>query len=178
MSRADRHILLEFPTSSQMLEALTQLRAAGFEEFETYTPWPVSGIDDALKLPKSPVPKIVLLAGLTGGLIAYLIQWWTNAVNFPLIVGNRPPHAAPAFILITFETTVLFAGLSSLFAVLALSGLPKLWHPTFEADGFESASIDAFWIEVTVHDEPLGEQRAREIAGPLGATKIVEMVRE
>lgn len=178
MSKSDRHLLLEFPSPETMLEALSQLRAAGFREFETYTPWPVSGIDEALELPKSPVPRIVLIAGLTGAVVAYLIQWWTNAVDFPLIVGNRPAHAAPAFVLITFETTVLFAGLASLFSVLALSGLPKLWHPTFEVDGFQSASIDAFWIEVVVHDEPLDEQKAREIAAPLGATKIVELVRE
>lgn len=177
MSRAERHLLLEFPTSESMLEAIANLRAAGFNQLETYTPWPVSGIDEALNLPKSPVPRIVLFAGLAGAIIAYLIQWWTNAIDFPLIVGNRPAHAAPAFILITFETTVLFAGLASLLAVLALSGLPKLWHPVFEAEGFESASVDAFWIEVKLQGEPLNEKRIREIVAPSGVTKIVEMMR-
>jgi hypothetical protein len=166
-------LLVEFAEAGAMLAALAQLRDAGFERLETYTPWPVKGVDEALGLPKSPVPRAVLIAGLVGAATAYLIQWWTNAWDYPLDVGGRPAHAAPAFVLITFETTVLFAGLTALVAVLACSGLPRLWHPVFEVDAFKSASIDRFWIGLESGETALDVERVRGIVAPLGATLVV-----
>ena len=146
-------VLVEFAHEETLLEAVRHLRREGLE-VETYTPWPVEGLDEALQLPPSPLPKYVLIAGLLGAATAWLIQWWTNAVDYPLDVGARPPNAVPAFVLITFETTVLFAGLTAFFATVLLAGLPRLWHHVFEVDAFQSASIDGFWLEAMTDDLP------------------------
>lgn len=144
-------VLVELANEEALLEAVRKLRHDGLS-VETYTPWPVEGLDEALDLPPSPIPKLVLAAGVCGAVVAWLIQWWTNAVDYPLNVGDRPPHAVPAFVLITFETTVLFAGLTAFVATLLLAGLPRLWHHAFEVDAFKSASIDGFWVEAMTDD--------------------------
>lgn len=165
-------VLLEFTSADDLLQAARRLRDADLHLVEAYTPWPVPEVEDILKLRKSTVPRVVLFSGLAGALTAYLIQWWTNALNYPLHVGARPAHALPAFILITFETTVLFAGLSAFFSILYFSRLPRLWHPLFEIDAFKSASIDGFWIEVHANTED-GSANIRAIGLSSGARRIV-----
>jgi hypothetical protein len=145
-------LLAEFEHPEPMLAALHHLRKQGYRRLDAFTPWPVQGTDEALDLPRSPVAMTVLIAGLVGAAFAYLIQWYVNAEVYPLIVGARPAHAAPAFVPITFETTVLFAGIAALVAVFVCSGLPRLWDPVFEVPGFERASIDRFWVGIDAAD--------------------------
>ncbi len=86
----------------------------------------------------------------------YSLQWWINVIDLPLNIGGRPLHSAPAFIPITFEMAVLFASAAALFSALVLGGLPSLWHPVFEIDGFERASVDRFWLGIDPGDPALG----------------------
>jgi len=140
-------LFAEFGSADALERAVDHLRALGYTELEAYTPFPLRHLDQRLGLRRSKVPLFVLAAGLTGAGVGYLVQWWCTAVDFPLDVGGRPLHSAPAFIPITFESAVLFASLTAFVAVLALARLPRLWHPVFEIDGFERASIDRFWLE-------------------------------
>jgi hypothetical protein len=53
----------------------------------------------------------------------------------------------PAFIIPAYEWTILFAGLSAAFGMLALNGLPQLYHPGFNAPNFRSgATTDKFFL--------------------------------
>lgn len=166
-------ILAEFAAPEEMLTALSALRKSGYRQLDAFTPWPVKGLDEALSLPRSPVAKIVLICGLLGAVTGYGIQWLVNAQLYPLIVGARPPHAAPAFVLITFETTVLFAGLSALVGCFALCGLPRLWDPVFEVEGFERASIDRFWIGVDERDGAFDRFKLEAELLRMGALQVV-----
>src|SRR5690554_6003279 len=112
-------LLAEFEGPEAMLEGARRLRARGLTRLDSFSPWPVHGLEEALGTPPSPVARIVLVAGLCGAALAYWIQWVTSAVLYPLNVGGRPLHSAPAYVLITFETTVLFGGFAALFSVLA-----------------------------------------------------------
>jgi hypothetical protein len=102
-------------------------------------------------------------------------------VDYPLNVGGRPYHSAPAFIPITFEMAVLFAATAALVSAIVLGGLPRLWHPVFEVDGFERATIDRFWLAVCAGDAAIdpalapAEARARAVQalGGAGALRVV-----
>lgn len=168
-----RRILIELGTPEALVPVIARLRALGFRELDAHTPWPVKGVEEALGLPRSPVARRTLIAGLLGALTAYLIQWWTNAVDYPLDVGGRPAHAAPAFVLITFETTVLFAGITAFLSVFRLSRLPRFWNPLTEVDAFRSATIDRFWISVADAEPPLPPDRLRSELEPLGARQVL-----
>ena len=148
-----RLVLAEFAEPEPMVEAARKLRDSGREGLDAYSPYPVHGIDDALKLPRSKVPLVALIAGLSGAAGGYVLQWWTNAVDYELNVANRPPHAWPTNIPVTFESGVLVCVLTLFFGSLFyFFGLPRTYHPVFEAEEFRSASLDKFWISAEMKD--------------------------
>src|SRR5262249_7661475 len=82
--------IAEFDSAEALLEGLRRARAYGFTRFDAYTPYPVHGLDAAMGMKRSGLPWIVLAMGLAGGTFGFLLQWWTGAVNYPLIIGGKP----------------------------------------------------------------------------------------
>src|SRR5262249_10929689 len=138
--RPMKHALLaEFEAPEPMLRAIYRLRELGCRELDAFTPYPIHGIDQALGQKRSPINWLVLPFWVTAAAGAYALQWFCNAYDYPLNVGGRPLHSAPAFIPITFEMGVLGASLGGVLLLFLLAGLPELYHPVFTVDGFESA---------------------------------------
>ena len=159
-------VLGEFSSPDAMVAALSTMREAGHPLVESFTPYPVRGVPEALRLPRPKVPLITLCGALVGASGAYLMQWWMNAVDFRINVGGRPPHSPPSFIPITFELAVLIGSLSAFFGMWALLGLPRPHHPVFELERFRSAAIDRFWVGVVETDVERAEAagtRLREL---------------
>ena len=167
----------EFADERHFAGAVALLRDEGYTKIETYTPYPVERVERVLPEPPSLLPPLVFLAGVGGALVGYWIQWFANAVSYPLDIGGRPAHAAPAFFIPTFEATVLSAGIAAFVGLWALLRLPRPWHPMFEAEGFERASIDHFWIAVDLSD-PRGDRsltwQALERLEPLRVVSVPE----
>jgi hypothetical protein len=170
-----RVLLGEFDSADGCARAISTLRARGYSELDAYLPYPDKSVEDALALPRSPLPKYVLAFGILGALVGYTILWWTQNVDYPLDVGSHPTNAIPAYIGITFETAVLFACSGAFFGLLRLCRLPKLWHPVFELEGFERASIDRFFVVVgrDTNATPTDELEAE--LGRLGALRSVTL---
>jgi hypothetical protein len=145
-------VVAEFESATALVAAARAARAHGLTKVEAYTPLPIEEVAEALHVPPSPLPVIVLVAGLFGGSAGYLLQYWTSAVAYPLNVGGRPLHSAIYFIPITFECTVLAAALAAVFGLLALSRLPEPYHPLFNVPRFALASKDAFFLCVRATD--------------------------
>jgi len=146
-----RYVLAEFEREGVILEAARALRGKGHEALDIHSPYPLHGTDEALGLKRSTVPLVALAAGVTGAVSGYLLQYGTVAFLWPLNVGNRPPHSAPAFIPVTFELGVLFAALAIFGGLLfAYFRFPRVHHPVFEVEAFRSASIDALWLSAEV----------------------------
>ena len=165
-------ILGEFGTSSALLKAAEQLRGEGHTRLDTYSPYPLDGSSEALGLPRSKIPLIGLAAGLSGATLGYVIQWLTNAVDWPLNVGGRPPHSAPTFIPITFESGVLLSALSIFFGLWLILRLPQPYHPVFDLEEFRTASIAGFWLSVeSVQAAAEKEQLVRRLRS-LGAVQV------
>jgi len=145
-------VLGEFSTSGALLKAARDLRARRSERIETYSPYPLHGASEALRLKRSKVPLLALVGGLGGATFAYLVQFLTNAVDWPINVGGRPPHSAPAFVPITFESGVLFSSFFIFFGLWALLRLPQPYHPAFDVDAFRSASSHGFWLSIEAEE--------------------------
>ena len=129
----------------------------------------------ALKLPRSKVPLVALIAGVSGAGGGYVLQWWTNAVNYPINVANRPLHAWPTNIPVTFESGVLACALTLFFGSLFyFFGLPRTYHPVFEAEEFRSASLDRFWISAELNEGEGPEELQRTLLG-LGARRVKQV---
>ena len=174
-------VMAEFASGPALLDGVRALRTAGATRLDAFTPYQVAGLDELLGVRRSWLGWIVLAAGLAGGGAAYLLQWWINVVDYPLDIGGRPYHSAPAFLPITFEMAVLFASAAALISAIALGGLPRLWHPVFEVDGFDRATIDRFWIAVGPGDpvltsdarDPEARRRIGIALGAAGALRVL-----
>ena len=143
-------VFVEFAAAEEAIRAIDALVGLGYLDIETYAPFPLTSQD-------AHAPRGSLTLGLlasAGGLFAlsgaYVIQWFANAGSYPLNIGGRPAHAAPAFVPATFESLCLGAVMAVFLGFLLLERLPRLWQPIFNIDGFERASIDRFWVVVNL----------------------------
>ena len=166
-------LMAEFSSGDALLGGIRALRDCGVSRFDAFTPYEVPGLQELLGVRRSWLTWIALAVGLAFGGGAYLLQWWINVVDYPLNIGGRPYHSAPAFIPITFEMAVLFGGAAALISAIVLGGLPRLWHPVFEVDGFERASIDRFWVAVGAGDAALDRDRITAALTSAGALRVV-----
>jgi hypothetical protein len=151
-------LVAEFDRPGRLLAATQAVREAGYSQVETYSPFPVEGVPEALAFKDNAVPIATLIGGLLGAAAGYGVQAYAN-LDFPLNVGGRPLLAWPAFMLITFETLVLGAVVAGVVTMLIRNRLPKLHHPMFDLDAFALASSDSFFLAVGA-DDPRFERRA------------------
>ena len=171
-----RFVLGEFSKPEACVEAARTLHAQGVPGLDAYSPYPLHGIDEALELPPSKVPLVALVGGLLGVAGGYVMQWWMNGVDYPINVGNRPPHGFWTNIPITFECGILLAVLAIFFSsIFGFFQLPRTYHPVFESEQFRTASLDRFWISVETGDEAaIADLEAKLRAA--GATRIHTVV--
>lgn len=168
-------LLAEFRTPGEMLEAIAKLRSEGYRELNTYSPFPVPGAEQHLSAGRSNLPKFVFGGGLAGAVLGYWIQWFANVWDYPQNVGGRPLHAVAAFIPATFEACVLGAAVAAFVGLLVALRLPQPWHPVFEVDGFERASIDRFWVAIDGEDPQFDAERSRRILAELDPLRVVRV---
>jgi hypothetical protein len=168
-------LLAEFTTPEAVLSAARQVHEAGYIRAETYAPFPVDGLPQALGFDRTAVARVVLIGGLCGASGAFFMMWFANVIHLPWNIGGRPPNSWPAFIPITFEMGVLFAALCAVIGMLAMNGLPQPHHPVFNAPNFQLASRDRFFLCVEADDprfDPDDTRRFLESLDPLTVTEV------
>lgn len=165
-------VLGEFPTAEHLTAAAHAAREAGYRRMDAYSPFPVEGLADALGARRSRLPLIVLIGGICGGLIGYLMQYYMVVVSYPLNIGGRPLHTWPAFVLVTFELTILGAALSAVLGMLALNGLPRPYHPLFNVPEFNLASQNRFFLCIEATDPQFDVPNASDFLARIGSTHV------
>lgn len=140
-------LLAELGTAAQRPEATRRMTKLGYRDLDAFSPYPIEAVKGGVSLRRSPIALLMFGGGVLGAVLGYGLQWWTNGVDYPLNVGGFPAHSPPAFIPPTFETMALSSLRSpGSSASSTPSGLPRLWHPVFEVDGFERATVDWFFL--------------------------------
>lgn len=165
-------ILAEFATPADLYHACERVRDAGFTRWDAHTPFPVHGLESAMGLRRSPLPWIVLVLGLAGAGLGFLLQWWVHTDAYPLVISGKPFNAWPAFIPITFEVAILFAALGAVFGMLGLNRLPMHHHPLFRSTVFERVTDDAFFISIESWDPRFDPAATRKLLESLGARGV------
>ncbi len=157
-------ITAEFASSEALIAVARRLRLNGFRRLDAYTPFPVEGLDEMIHPPRAPwIPLLILLGGIVGAVYSFFLQYWAAVLSYPINVGGRPFNSWPAFVVPSFEVTVLFAVAAALFALLLFCGLPRLYHPIFDVPDFERASQDRFFLSVEASDPHFDIERLRDI---------------
>jgi len=168
-------VMAEFDNPTALVNAAREARARGYRKLDAYSPFPVEALTEALHLPKSKLPLIVLIGGILGGLTGYLMQYYVTVIYFPINIAGRPLHSWPMYIVITFELTILFAALSAVFGLLAVCGLPMPYHPTFNVPRFALASRNRFFLCIEAADPLFDRKTTEEFLESLDAREVSEV---
>jgi mono/diheme cytochrome c family protein len=170
-------LLAEYETPWQLVDASKKVRDARYQRWDTFTPFPIHGIDQAMGIKMTILPWIVLAAGITGLITGTALQLWTNGVDYPWIVSGKPFFSIPANVPIMFEMTVLFSGITTLVAMLVLNGLPQPAHPLDFKERFARATNDRFFLLVEASDAKFDEKETRALLAATGPV-VLDEVRE
>ncbi len=156
-------ILAEYDTPTAVVKASKKVRDAGYTRWDTYTPFPIHGIDKAMGIQMTKLPWIVICAALMGLATAIVLQWWTNAVDYKWIISGKPFWSWPANVPIMFELTVLFSAFATLGGMLALNNLPLPSHPLDLKERFRRVSDDKFFLLIEARDPKFDESSTRKL---------------
>jgi len=100
-------ILAEFNNPKELIDVSKKVVELGYDKFDTYSPFPIHGIDKAMKLEKSKLGWIVLGHGLLGFTAAVSMMFFMSAIDYPINISGKPFFNAPAWVPVTFELTIL-----------------------------------------------------------------------
>lgn len=177
-------VLAEFEDVNGLMAAATRVRDAGFQRWESYTPFPVHGLDDAMGHKPTILPWIVLVCGLTGLVSGVLLVWWTNATSFDVpyalrgydfITSGKPVFSFPANVPPIFELTILFSAFGAFFGMLAMNLLPRFYHPVFRSARFERVTQDRFFIGIEAADASFDREATAQLLRDAGASHVEEV---
>ncbi|MGZ6971540.1 MAG: DUF3341 domain-containing protein [Thermoanaerobaculia bacterium] len=168
-------VIAEFANADGLLHAVHATRKEGYQVVEAYTPYPIEELNDAIGHGPSRVPLLVLLGGIAGGLFGFGLQYWTSVIDYPLNIGGRPYNSWVSFIPITFECTILFAGIAAVLGMLVLNGLPMPYHPVFSVPRFQLASRDRFFLMILARDPRFRAGDTFRFMETLGASHVSDV---
>jgi hypothetical protein len=168
-------IMAEFDSPSDLVAAARRTYEAGYQKIDAYSPFPIEELAEAIGFHHNAVPLVVLIGGLVGCVSGYALQYWVSVITYPINVGGRPFHSWPAFIVVTFEMTILFAGLAAVLGMLALNGLPMPYHPVFNVPRFAFATKDRFFLMIFSTDSKFNTLETRRFLESLSPRSISEV---
>ena len=168
-------LLAEFEQPDDLLAAARRTYAEGYRRLDAYSPLPIHGLAAAIGFPQTNLPIATFVCGLIGGLCGYGLQYWVHVVEYPINVGGRPFHSGPMFIPVTFELTILFAALGTVFGLMLLNRSPEPYHPLFNVPSFARASQDRFFLCIEASDPHYDVATTRAFLQGLGAVAVSEV---
>ncbi len=167
-------VMAEFGDEAALIAGIEQAKRDGFTDMEAYTPVPSHDVIHALGV-KNRFSMVVFCGGLAGACSGFLLQYVVSVLVYPVNIGGRPYNSWPAFIVIVFECTILFAALSAVIGMLFLNGLPQPYHPVFNVPQFLRASQDRFFLVVHATDpkfDPRSTMERLQASAPLSVAEV------
>ena len=137
---ADKNFILGvYEDEDVLLGAVKKTREAGVKIHEVFTPYPVHTLDEVLGYRRTRLPIAAFMFGMTGTILALVMQIGMMGYDWPMIIGGKNFTALPPFIPVTFELTVLLAALGMVATFLIVSDLkpykrPRLFDPRITDD--------------------------------------------
>lgn len=165
-------ILAEFADPGALYHAALDVREEGYRKFDTYSPFPIHGMDGAMGLGNSKIGFFTLGGGFVGLALGTWLQWWTGAIDYPINISGKPYFAIEPSIPVMFELTILFAALATVAGMLVMNGLPRPYNPLFYSKNFQRATDDGFFLAVAANDGKFSLKATESFLKSVGATHI------
>ncbi len=175
MSAQPYGLIATFETTAGVYHAAEQVRDAGYKNWDCITPFPIHGLDKAMGLKRSIVPRISLAGGITGFCTGMSMIWWTGGVDYKLVVGGKP-YFSPMFAFpISYELTILFTAFATIGGMLFLNGLPMHYHPVLKYENIKRGMDDLFFIVIETRDPRFNLANTKALLAKAGGKDIKEL---
>ena len=166
-------LIAEFDTPDQLLQAARSVHAAGYTKADAFSPYPIHGLAEAFGFKDRRISTFTFLGGLTGVLAGYGLEYFTQVLSYPMNIGGRPYHSWVSFIPPAYETMILFGAFTAGISMIVLNGLPRPYHPVFNAKRFHLASQDKFFLVVEADDPKFKLEETGAFLFGLNAREVV-----
>jgi hypothetical protein len=168
-------LLAEFSDQGRFVEAVRRAGSGRYRLVDAYTPFPVDDIVELLEHRRSHIRLAMFIGGVATAVLAYGVEYYSAAIDYPYNSGGRPFDAWPAFMLVPFAIGILVAAIAGFAAFLIETGLPRLHDPLFTVVGFERASQDRFVLALERPDADDDRRHAIDVLRGAGALTIREV---
>jgi len=168
-------LIAAFDSTPDLYRACEQVRDAGFTKWDAITPFPVHGLDAAMGVRRSKVPRISLCGGITGFVTGMTMIWFTDAFDYPIVVGGKP-FFSPLFAFpVSYELTILFTAFATIIGMFVINGLPMHYHPVQKAPQLTRLLDDRLHIVIEAADPRYSAAATREFLAKIGGRDIAEL---
>lgn len=162
-----------FDNPDSITHAAEKAAEKGYQKFDVHTPYPLHGMNKAMKLPPSKLGYVSLVVGLSSALAAILAMFWISAKEYPIVIGGKPLFSFPAYVPVMFEITVLAASIATVLAMLfVFFKLPNNSHPLHGTDYMKNVAADMYGILIQAEDEKFDEADVKKFLNECGALNI------
>jgi hypothetical protein len=105
----------------------------------------------------------------------FALQYWASVIAYPLNIGGRPLAAWPAFVVPSYELTILFSAIGAAVGMIVFNGLPQPYHPVFNVERFSLASSDKFFLVIESTDPKFDRTGSAAFLESLGAKGVYDV---
>jgi hypothetical protein len=168
-------LIATFETVPELYRAAERVRDAGFKNWDCITPLPVHGLDKAMGLKRSKVPRISLAGGITGFCTGMSLIWYTDKFDYPLVVGGKPLFSPMFAFPVSYELTILFTAFATIGGMFILNGLPMHYHPVLKYDKVRRGMDDLLFIVIEARDPRFDAANTRALLEQAGGKDIKEL---
>jgi hypothetical protein len=168
-------LIATFETAADVYHAAEQVRDAGYKNWDVIAPCPVHGMDKAMGLKRSIVPRISLVGGIIGFTTGMTMIWWTSAIDYPLTVGGKPLFSPMYAFPVSYELTILFTAFATIIGMFLVNGLPMHYHPLLKSPKIKRALDDQFLIVIETRDPRFNLANTRALLEKVGGKEISEL---
>ena len=168
-------LIASFDTTPALYQAAQKVRDAGYRNWDCITPFPVHGLDKAMGMKRSLVPRISLVGGLTGFCTGMSLIFYTDGFDYPLVVGGKPLFSPMFAFPVSYELTILFTAFATICGMFFLNGLTKLYHPVLKYEHMRRATSDTFFIVIQADDPRYNPASTRALLENVGGRDIAEL---
>jgi hypothetical protein len=163
-----------FDNPDELIGAVKRLRSEGYSRYECFTPYPVHGLAEAMRLQKSALSFLVLGGGLTAILIALSMELVPSTLIYPLIVDGKPLNllALPEYVPIVVALTLMISAIVAVTGMILLGGMPRLNNPMFAWDLFAKDASRGFFLALKADDKKFNSSAVTELLHEVGAGDI------
>lgn len=175
MAASTHGLIASFDTAADIYHAAQKVRDAGFKNWDCITPCPVHGLDGAMGVRRSKVPRFSLAGGIVGFITGMSLIYFTGAVDYQLIVGGKPLFSPMFAFPVAYELTILFCAFATIGGMFILNGLPMHYHPVLKTDHIVRGLDDKFLIVIEASDPKYDTAATTALLESAGGTEITEI---